>query len=407
MHHAFQSSKSNIIISCILTPFVTSSCGVAKKEDKNKSALTEFKSVAMSSSISTKDLKASNAPMTIEMSCKTLGYHDTFTVGGTKPFKIDIPLDTNCNIKIISFEINSIAYTYQGTNWQLDTEASKNKISYKSKNEQFLYKHKNASAFLMLKVENNKINIHVSEFFGATNAGYAFDNEIHKLKFDKIEHASNIDLSNVGSRIGWRIIREDYAEYWYLLDFKKIPDQSCKVYFNTKALISNSVQIHEIDKAYHDTDSIPCEKYIIDTDSGTTTFTSDSSKIINDELDKDIFLIFKDTSNVNLPKYGLIKKEKEDKFIDSISENTKNQLITKIKDFKEINSSNLSEAESIKLDYELKYKFLEKKVANTKFQSSKFIDNIKTNIKNIEDNLKDLSTKISNYKNTIPQSTGD
>lgn len=407
MHHAFQSSKSNLIISCILTPFVTSSCGVAKKEDKNKSALTEFKSVSMSSSISTKDLKASNAPMTIEMSCKTLGYHDTFPVGGTKPFKIDIPFDTNCSIKIISFEINSILYTYQGTNWQLDTEASKNKISYKSKNEQFLYKHKNASAFLMLKAENNKINIHVSEFFGATNADYTFDNEIHKLKFDKIEHASNIDLSNVGSRIGWRIIREDYAEYWYLLDFKKIPDQSCKVYFNTKGLISNSVQIHEIDKAYHDTDSIPCEKYIIDTDSGTTTFKDDSSKIINDELDKDIFLIFKDTSNVNLPKYGLIKKEKEDKFIDSISENTKNKFNIEAEKYKVVNSSNLDEAEKIKLNYELTNKFLKYKIAQ--FPSSKFKYNVNTNIDIIEKSLSVLSTAISTYKNknTIPQSTGE
>ncbi|WP_158996592.1 hypothetical protein [Pigmentibacter ruber] len=333
-----------IKLTCLTLPLILISCGVGKKEEKNKFSKGEFKSISFSSSNSISGTEQKGYDFSFKMNCDNVNYNHSFEVKNAKKGNIDIPYNTSCRLSLEKFKIGEDEFTkdatYNASETQLTSSSTnKSSVSITANEKHFLYLHAKSSAFLKIVNNNNSLSFYISEFKNdniSTQTSVLTSNE--SIKIADIQVSQKLDISSFKYTY-WRSTTpqpDSTRDRWYAFDTKNILFQEhCKIHINEKGngniILGEVIKIQELEKIFTE-DKQNCNKFNNFVDlteayelykAGKTLSSMFPDKVYNHNLYKEVFLVFRklDQTKNNLPQYNVIKlKNKEALDIDSFKE---------------------------------------------------------------------------------------
>lgn len=413
-----------IKLTCLALPFILLSCGVGKKEEKNKFAKGEFKSISFSSSNSISGTGQKEYDFSFKMNCDNVNYNHSFEVKNAKKGNIDIPYNTSCRLSLEKFKIGEDEFTkdstYNASETQLTSSSSnKSSVSITASEKHFLYLHAKSSAFLKIVNNNNNLRFYISEFKNdniSAQTSVLTSNE--SINIADIQVSQKLDISSFNYTY-WRstIPQPDSTrDRWYAFDTKNILFQeNCKIHINEKGngniILGEIIKIQELEKIFTE-DKQNCIEFNNFVDlteayelykAGKSLSTMFPDKVYNQYLYKEVFLVFKklDQTKNNLPQFNVIKlKNKEALDIDSFKEDS-TSMKNYLDKIKEITGANVADVKKEFSYWKMQLEYIKNSYAGAK-ESPEHKDTPEL-IKNFEEKLNEVKKKIETLENPTPR----
>ncbi|WP_158996594.1 hypothetical protein [Pigmentibacter ruber] len=343
-----------IKLTCLTLPLILVSCGVAKKEEKNKFTKGEFKSISFSSSNSISGTEQKGFDFSFKMNCDNVNYNHSFEVKNAKKGKIDIPYNTSCRLSLEKFKIGEDEFTkdatYNASETQLTSSSSnKSSVSITASEKHFLYLHAKSSAFLKIVNNNNNLSFYISEFKNdniSAQTSVLTSNE--SIKIADIQVSQKLDISTLTTNNFRSAKNENTADYYYYIDFENpLFDSHCKIHINEKGsgnlILGESVNIEQLEKSFEKSTQ-NCKGFKEFNDIKTLG-KKDIEKIpYNPHLNKEVFLVFKkqDQLKPSIVQFNVLKiKSKE-----QLDNESNIHLYNTLSKIDNITESNLEEIKS-------------------------------------------------------------
>ncbi|WP_158996593.1 hypothetical protein [Pigmentibacter ruber] len=412
---------SAIKLTCLALPLILVSCGVGKKDEKNKFAKGEFKSISFSSSNSISGTEQKGYDFSFKMNCDNVNYNHSFEVKNAKKGNIDIPYNTSCRLSLEKFKIGEDEFTkdatYNASETQLTSSSSnKSSVSITASEKHFLYLHAKSSAFLKIVNNNNNLSFYISEFKNdniSAQTSVLTSNE--SIKIADIQVSQKLDISKF-NHTSWRAtVDERMAEYWYAVDKSNLLFKDhCKIHINEKGteklILGKTTTIKDLEKIFTE-NGLNCKDFpkFIDFNEANEAKKSNEKFLIkfsnikyNEYLYKEVFLVFRklDQTQSNLPLYNIIKLGNKENIDAGVNPGRYNTMSKYFDEIKEITAANVADVKIEFNSWKMQLEYIKNAYAGAKESAEH--KNTPELIKKFEEKLNEVKKKIEAFEKPTP-----